>query len=202
MSAVEATVHIVRHLRRLERASCAADIVKELQYLGPSLGRPLLSDLPLPGLAALAEAHLRDRLSPARDALTGLLDARAFGELFAAHARHVAGVGGEAVAVRLTVHGAGDPRSDRQTAADLRALAAACTGCVAEGDYVGRVDLMSLAVLPRHGGMRGARSVAARLADCCREAFASAERGLRIEIELQDAAGCAHEHTEIAVGPG
>jgi GGDEF domain-containing protein len=201
MVAMEATVDVVRHLRRLERASCAADIVKELQYLSPSLRQPrLLSGMPLPSLAALAEAHLRDRLEPARDALTGLLDARAFDELFMAHARHVSALGSEAVAVWLTLHGAGDPRKERHAVAYLRALAGACTSCVAEGDYVGRVASASLAVLPRHGGLRGARSVAGRLADGCREVFASAEHALRIEIELKDDAGCTQERSELVAG--
>jgi GGDEF domain-containing protein len=201
MDAMEATVDVVRHLRRLERASCAADIVKELQCLSPSLGQPrLLSGMALPSLAALAEAHLRDRLEPARDALTGLLDARAFNELFMAHARHVSALGTEAVAVCLTLHGTADPRKDRVTATYLRALAAACTACVAEGDYVGRVASTALAVLPRHGGLRGARSVAARLVDTCRQVFASAEHSLRLEVELKDDAGCTQERSEIALG--
>lgn len=156
--------------------------------------------MPLPSLAALAEAHLRDRLEPARDALTGLLDARAFNELFMAHARHVSALGAEAVAIWLTLHGGGDPRKDRHAVAYLRALAGACTNCVAEGDYVGRVASASLAVLPRHGGLRGARSVAGRLADSCREVLAGAEHGLRIEIELKDDAGGIQERSEVILG--
>ena len=202
MVAVEATVDVVRHLRRLERASCAADIVKELQSLGPRLGQPrFLSGTPLPALAALAEAHLRDRLEPARDALTGLLDARAFHDLFLAHARHVSTIGGQAIAVRLTLIDAGDPRSDREAGNHLRTLAIACTTCVAEGDYVGRVDGMALCVLPRHGGVRGARSVAARLVDSCREMFAG-KGPLRIQIALEDEDRCTHERSELVVGAG
>src|SRR6478752_1369666 len=139
MVQVEARVEVVRHLRRLERASSAADIVKELQQLTPSMGHSrLLSAMPLPALAALAEAHLRDRLEPARDPLTGLHDARAFSELFRVHARNAEAMGGEAIAVVLSLLDAPDPRSDRNTVADLKALATVCSGCVAEGDYVGR----------------------------------------------------------------
>lgn len=202
MARSEATVDVVRHLRRLERASCAADIVKELQYLGPSLHQPrLLSGMPLPALAALAEAHLRDRLSPARDALTGALDARAFNDLFLAHARHVGTLGSEAIAVRLTLLDVADPRSDRGAGAHLRTLAVACTSSVAEGDYVGRVASTALAVLPRHGGLRGARSVAARLVDACRELFAG-KGPLRIEIALEDEERRKLERSEITVGAG
>lgn len=193
---------IVRHLRRLERASSALDIVKELQHLGPSLGGPrYLSSTELPALAALAEAHLRDRLEPARDALTGLHDARAWNELFQAHARNVTVSGGEAVAITLTLVGVEDPRLDREVAAYLRMLAAACTTSVAEGDYVGRIGSATLAVLPRHGGLRGAQSVAARLADCCREVFGAAARAVQIDIELKDAAGEIRESRRSIVGP-
>jgi hypothetical protein len=202
MVGVKATVGIVRHLRRLERASCAADIVKELQHLGPSLAQPrFLSETPLPALAALAEAHLRDRLGPARDALTGTLDARAFGDLFMAHARHVSTIGGEAVAVRLTLLDAGDPRSDAAAAAHLRTLAVACATSVAEGDYVGRVDNTALAVLPRHGGLRGARSVAARLVHSCREMFAG-KGPLRLEVALESEERTVSECSEVTVGAG
>jgi GGDEF domain-containing protein len=202
MVALAATVDIVRHLRRLERASSAADIVKELQYLTPSLGRPrFLPTTDLPVLAALAESHMRDRLEPARDALTGLHDARAFTELFQAHARNVATSGGEAIAVTLTLLDVADPRGDREVAAYLRMLAAACTTSVAENDYVGRVAPATLAVLPRHGGLRGAQSVAARLQDCCREVFGAASEPLRIEVALKDASGQIREQTELAVGP-
>ena len=201
MLTLEARVDVVRHLRRLERASCAADIVKELQHLGPRLGpSPLLSAAALPSLAALAEAHLRDRLEPARDPLTGLLDARAFNELFQAHARHVASIGGEAIAIVLNLVGAADPRADRETAAHLKLLAAACTSSVAEGDYVGRVGSAALGVLPRHGGVRGARSVGTRLADACQTAFAEVKRPVGIAIELRDDTGEVREHAEIAVG--
>lgn len=201
MVPMAAKVQVVRHLRRLERASCVADIVKELQHLGPTLRRPFLVETPLPALAALAEAHLRDRLEPARDALTGLYDARAFRELFQVHARNVAASGGEAIAVTLTLAGAGDARADRDVATCLRTLASACRTSVAEGDYVGRIANATLAVLPRHGGLRGARSVASRLAECCREAFAGAARELRIAIELADLEGRRFERTEIAVSP-
>jgi len=194
-------VDVVRHLRRLERASCAADIVKELQHLGPRLGpSPLLSAAALPSLAALAEAHLRDRLEPARDPLTGLLDARAFYELFQAHSRHVSSIGGEAIAIVLTLLDAGDPRTDRESASRLRLLAGACTSSVAEGDYVGRVGTAALAVLPRHGGLRGSRSVANRLADTCQTTFAELSRPLRIMIELRDDSGENRERAEIEVG--
>jgi GGDEF domain-containing protein len=198
MVQVEARVFVVRHLRRLERASSAADIVKELQHLSPSLGQSrLLSAMPLPALAALAEAHLRDRLEPARDPLTGLHDARAFSELFRVHARNAEAMGGEAIAVVLTLIGVGDPRVDRNAASDLKQLAAACTTCVAEGDYVGRVGLAATAALPRHGGMRGARSVATRLVECCRELFAQVERPVRISVELKDSTDTVRDSEEI-----
>lgn len=202
MNSLEATVDVVRHLRRLERASSAVDIVKELQHLGPSLGAPrYLETTQLPVLAALAEAHLRDRLEPARDALTGLHDARAWNELFQAHARNATTSGGEAIAVMITLTDAADPRFDREVAAYLRMLASACTTSVAEGDYVGRVGCVTLAVLPRHGGLRGAQSVAARLADCCREVFGATASSVRIDIELKDATGQSRERRQIGVEP-
>jgi hypothetical protein len=200
MDIVEARVDVMRHLQRLGRAASAADIVKELQLLRPNLGPSRwLPAMPLPALAALAEAHLCDRVDPARDPLTGLHEALAFAGLFRAHARSAAAMGGEAIAVVITLLDADDPRTDRRTGAELKKLAIACAESVAEGDYVGRVAPTAIAVLPRHGGMLGARSVTARLVDSYRELFAQSRHALRIRIELKDESDSVREQREVVL---
>jgi hypothetical protein len=191
------------HLRRLGHASSAAEVIRELESLRPSLGPRLrLSQLALPSLTALAEAHLRERLEPAHDPLTGLLDAPAFAELWRAHARHASGAGDdrEAIAVAVSLSSAGDLAPD-QHAMHLKTLASLCTQGVAENDYVGRTGMKTIAVLPRSGGLRGAAIVAKRLAGSCAAAFADAVTPLRIEVELRDLAGGVREQWQLSAGP-
>jgi hypothetical protein len=188
---------VLTHLRRLSRAVSAVDIVRELQSLTPSLGpNPMLADLPLSALTALAEAHLRDRLDPARDAQTGLLETEAFFELWHAHARHVSTLEGDrtADAVCLSVCCLSDG-CERRAPALLKLLAAACIESVAADDYVGRMAATSLAVLPRNGGLRGARSVAARLLQVGRDALAEAGSRVRLEVTLRDLVGGVRERS-------
>lgn len=194
---------IVAHLRRLGRASNAAEVVRELESLGPRLGpHSRLSGLALPSLTALAEAHLRERLEPARDPLTGTLTDDAFAELWRAHARHaqLANDDRAAVAVTITLLAGQDPGRDRSVALQLRAIANTCAESVAAGDYVGRTGLTTISVLPRNGGRRGARTVAARLLDACREALIALELPARLELELRDPQGQASERQTLVLG--
>jgi hypothetical protein len=194
---------VVAHLHRLAHASSAGEVIKELQFLAPRLGpRPLLSELSLSSLTALAEAHLRDRHEPSRDALTGVLDAGAFNELWRAHARHARAVAPatETVAVVLTLLDAGPLGRDPHVAESLKTLAQLCTDEVAADDYVGRIAPASIAVLPRNGGVRGAESVRGRLIAACRREFAGAALAPRLQVELRDAAGRALGAVEVALG--
>jgi GGDEF domain-containing protein len=194
---------VVTHLHRLAHASSAGEVIKELQFLAPSLGpRPLLSELSLSSLTALAEAHLRDRHEPSRDALTGSLDARAFGELLRAHALHASAVdpSAQTIAVVLTLLDAGRIGRDPHAAELLRTLARLCTEQVAADDYVGRIAPASIAVLPRNGGVRGAESVRARLIAACRREFGGAPLAPRLEVDLRDAAGNVRGGIEVVLG--
>ena len=47
--------------------------------------------------------------------------------------------------------------------------------------------------------MRGARSVATRLVECCRELFAQAERPLRIRVELKDSTDTVRDSEEVVL---
>lgn len=194
---------VVAHLHRLGLASSAGEVIKELQFLAPRLGsRPLLSELSLTALTALAEAHLRDRHEPSRDALTGLLDARAFHELARAHARHARAVdpAAETIAVVVTLLDAGVLAREPHTIETIKTLARLCTEEVAADDYVGRVELASIAVLPRNGGMRGAESVRARLVAASHREFAAAALAPRLRIDLRDASGLARGAVEVPLG--
>jgi hypothetical protein len=55
-------------------------------------------------------------------------------------------------------------------------------------------------VLPLHGGIRAAHSIAERLAESCRAAFVHARTAFRIQIELRDPAGGVRERRVIAAG--
>jgi hypothetical protein len=188
------------HLRRLERASSTAEIVRELESLRPSLSPGWrLSGLALPSLASLAEAHLRERVEPACDPLTGALNAGAFNQLWRSHAGSAHGAN-DITSVAITLSFSGDPVRDRRAAVQLQILATTCIEAVAANDYVGRIAASTIAVLPRNGGLHGARIVAARLADSCRVAFADANAELCIEIELRDLAGGVSERSSITVG--
>ena len=169
-----------------------------LRWRVPSLS----SGWSLRSLTALAEAHVRERCDPSHDPLTGALDAEAFHELWQVYARHAAGreVHAAPLAVVLTLLDCGELRGSGQIPSDLRALAALCVEHVAADDYVGRIGQASIAVLPRNGGLRGARSVRARLLDACRKEFARLPDPLRLEVELRDVAGVAHEHGEELLG--
>jgi hypothetical protein len=244
---------VVTHLRRLGHASSAGEVIKELQWLAPNLGRPaMLSEWTLSSLAALAEAHLRERFEPSHDPLTGTLDAEAFQELWHAHAlrassalhrhhRHRSSnptqvevsasedvsasspaqvvqpvltqveaartqVGHDAdwdcapIAIVLSLLDGADPRRSGQAPAELRTLAAICTEHVAADDYVGRVAQGAIAVLPRHGGLRGAQSVRNRLLDACRSQLAHLGYPIRLEVQLRDVTGAMHECTEEILG--
>lgn len=194
---------VVAHLHRLGLASSAGEVIKELQFLAPRLGtRPLLSELSLSALTVLAEAHLRDRHEPSRDALTGLLDARAFHELARAHARHARAVdpAAETVAVVVTLLDAGVLAREPHTIETIKTLARLCTEEVAADDYVGRVELASIAVLPRNGGLRGAESVRARLIAATDREFAGAAPAPRLRIDLRDASGLARSVVEVPLG--
>jgi GGDEF domain-containing protein len=193
---------VVAHLHRLGHASSAGEVIKELQFLAPRLGTRALSELSLSALTALAEAHLRDRHEPSRDALTGLLDARAFNELLRAHARHARAVdpAAETVAVVLTLLDAGALAREPHTIETIKTLARLCTEEVAADDYVGRVAAASIAVLPRNGGVRGAESVRARLMAACGREFAGAALAPRLQVELRDAAGSTRAAVEVGLG--
>jgi GGDEF domain-containing protein len=194
---------VVTHLHRLAHASSPGEVIKELQCLAPQLGpHPMLSELSLSSLTALAEAHLRNRHEPSRDALTGLLDARAFSELLQAHARHTKAVdaSAETVAVVLTLLDAGPVGRDPHSAELLKILGRLCTEEVAADDYVGRIGPGSIAVLPRNGGVRGAESVRARLIAACRREFAGGALPPRLEVDLRDAAGRVRAGIEVVLG--
>jgi hypothetical protein len=196
---------VAHHLERLGRASSTADVLRELESLRPSLGLRLrLSELALPSLTALVDAHLRERAEPARDPLTDTLGARAFAELWRAHAAQAAFAGEEreAVAVAVTLCVAPDSLADPCVASHLKMLATVCVEAVAAGDYVGRTAPTTVCVLPRNGGLHGARKVAARLAEACNAELSEREvaEPLRLEIELRDLAGAASERCVLFVG--
>lgn len=194
---------VAHHLERLGRAASTADVVRELESLRPSLGLRLrLSDLGLTSLTALAQDHLRERTGSGRDSLTGTLGARAFAELWRAHAERAVreGEAREAIAVALTLYASGDALAEQSFAAHLKTLANMCVEAVAAGDYVGRTAATTICVLPRNCGLHGARMVAARLAESCSVELFEALAPLRIEIELRDLAGAAHERSVLVVG--
>jgi GGDEF domain-containing protein len=195
---------VVARLHRLAYASSVAEVIKELQCLAPRLGpQPLLNELSLSSLTALVEAHLRERCEPTRDALTGLLGARAFAELLRAHALRATAVDAhaETVAVGLTLLDAAPIRRDPHAAELLKALARLCAEQVAADDYLGRVGPASIAVLPRNGGMRGAQSVRTRLIATCQREFAHAPLAPRMRFDLRDAAGGVRDAVEVVLGP-
>jgi GGDEF domain-containing protein len=188
-------------LRRLGRASNAADVVRELESLRPSLGPAYrLSELALPSLTALAEAHLRERSDLACDSLTGVLTAHAFAEGWRVHAQAAVREERELLAVAVTLIGAGDPRLDSRAADCVKLLAETCADAVAADDALGRLASATIAVLPRHGGVGVARIVAERLAESCRAAFAHTRGSFRIQIELRELTGGARERRVIAAG--
>jgi GGDEF domain-containing protein len=201
---IQLTQDVVAHLRRLGHASSPGEVIKELQWLAPSLGAPLaLSTQSLGALTALAEAHLRERLEPSHDPLTGLLDARAFTELWRAYARRAVGIGPSAVPVVVVLQLIGGHEvapSAPQSAADLRTLAAICTQHVAGDDYIGRIAPAAIAVLPRNGSLRGAQSVRARLLAACSSELAGIGYALRVEVELRDESGAVYECGEELLG--
>jgi hypothetical protein len=191
---------VMTHLRRLGLASSAGEVIKELQWLAPNLGPgAMLSESSLSALTALAEAHVRERCEPSHDPLTGALDAAAFQELWEAYARR-APADVAPVAVVLSLLDGGDPRRSGQAPAELRALAAICTDHIAADDYVGRVAPASLAVLPRHGGLRGAQSVRARLLAAFRRHLAHVGYALRVDVALKDVDGATLEQSEELLG--
>jgi hypothetical protein len=185
---------VVAQLHRLGRAANAADVVRALESLRPSLGPNYrIAQLGLPSLTALAEAHLRERREPGRDPLTGLLDAKAFADIVRAHAERARAIEGGAdpseVLLRVAIVTPAPP------AGTIQILARTCAEWIAEGDYLGRTHAATISVLPRSGGLRGARVIAARLAEACRSAFAA----LRLEITLEDLAGRRLESLEVVI---
>jgi GGDEF domain-containing protein len=191
---------LVTHLDRLAHASSAGEVIKELQHLAPHLPpQRMVSELSLSSLTALAEAHLHDRHESSRDALTGVFEASAFSELLRAHTAHSLAIDpvGEIVSVVLTLLDAVPAGDDLQTAHRLKTIARLCVEHVASDDYVGRIAHASIAVLPRNGGVRAARSVRARLIAACQREFAGAGLAPRLVIDLRDASGKLHDGAEV-----
>lgn len=196
------TQGIATHLRRLEHASSASDVVKTLQDLAPLFQtRCPLSGMSLSSMTALAEGHLRDRHESSRDALTGVLDAHAFADLFRAHAARTVctDLTTHAPAVVLTLLDVGRFGLDPYAADLMRIVARLCVTHVACDDSLGRVGPASIAVLPRNCGAGGARSMRSRLIAACRAVFANSP-AVRMKVDLRDVDGRNRDSLEFLFG--